>query len=679
MEIYHDLQEDISIKNEIEGNTSSQSLFHIYSEILQESGLVGEEEVIEINSMQCDILISGFSRDLERKRLNVFFTHYSFGAEPNKIYSKDLQKIFKNSIDLLLDYVKINIKDFDAGDPLIELAEDLHKRRSNYSRLTLWYLTNDSYSSRAEDILIQKYEELKVEFKIFDINAYSKLIQDQLKSDIQIETEIKAIRVIDNDSYTSYLFSLSGYELVKLYDDFGKTLLESNVRTFLSIKNKVNKGIYNTITSDIDRPFFFAYNNGITATATNVVFKDGVITFIKDLQIVNGGQTISTLYNAWNSNNSILNEIFVQVKLSVIHSGNSTSEFVNRISKYANFQTKVNESDFYGSSFYHRKMKNLSSSIRVAVSGSISTQKWFYERLRGEYQNDQMYKKEKDKKAFIKEFPKTNVFDKIAISKAYLSVEQHPYLVSKGAQLCFAEFAKRVSDLYENDSIEVNDYLFKKTVAQIILFRAVEKLVGQAEWYTKGYRPEIVTYTISIFNKIILENNLLINWSKIWETQSISLALEKELDIIGEKIQRILVNPPEFETNIGTYCKKIACWNRVKERNFTINLDQIQDDLESINKEKDKKFVANKTQKTYSGIEAQIEILKLSEIKVGKSDVPNELQTHFNSRYASGITDIDRRVLQSWALGRIAYPTEKQAIILIKLLQKAEKEGFRYE
>jgi hypothetical protein len=324
-------------------------------------------------------------------------------------------------------------------------------------------------------------------------------------------------------------------------------------------------------------------------------------------------------------------------------------------------------------------MKSLSTTIRAAVPGSISTQKWFYERLRGEYQNDQMYKKESEKRSFLKEYPKTNVFDKIAISKAYLSVEQHPHLVSKGAQLCFAEFAKRVSDLYEDDSKDVNDYLFKKSVSQIILFRTVEKLVGQADWYTKGYRAQTVTYTIAIFNKLITDENLLINWSKIWETQSISISLEKALDIIGNKVHKILINPPQFETNIGTYCKKASCWNRVKEHTFSIDIEQIQDDLETIGNEKDRKVEANKNQKVYSGIEAQIEILRLADLKVGKSDLPNELTAYFNSKYASGITDIERRVLQSWSQGRIAYPTEKQAVILIKLLQKAEKEGFRYE
>ncbi len=41
---------------------------------------------------------------------------------------------------------------------------------------------------------------------------------------------------------------------------------------------------------------FFAYNNGITATATHVETENGYITKIVDFQIVNGGQTTSAIY-----------------------------------------------------------------------------------------------------------------------------------------------------------------------------------------------------------------------------------------------------------------------------------------------------------------------------------------------------------------------------------------------
>ena len=55
----------------------------------------------------------------------------------------------------------------------------------------------------------------------------------------------------------------------------------------------MNKGI--KILFSINR-ICFAYNNGITATATHVETENGYITKIVDFQIVNGGQTTSAIY-----------------------------------------------------------------------------------------------------------------------------------------------------------------------------------------------------------------------------------------------------------------------------------------------------------------------------------------------------------------------------------------------
>ena len=69
----------------------------------------------------------------------------------------------------------------------------------------------------------------------------------------------------------------------------------------MQAKGKVNKGIRTTIESSPSR--FFAFNNGITATAEAVettVTKHGLaLTRIDDLQIVNGGQTSASIYDAY--------------------------------------------------------------------------------------------------------------------------------------------------------------------------------------------------------------------------------------------------------------------------------------------------------------------------------------------------------------------------------------------
>ena len=84
-----------------------------------------------------------------------------------------------------------------------------------------------------------------------------------------------------------------------LYLEYGSKLLEGNVRSFLSVRGKVNKSIQATIKNYPE--MFFAYNNGIAATATELdteMTSIGLcITRIKDLQIVNGGQTTASIAN----------------------------------------------------------------------------------------------------------------------------------------------------------------------------------------------------------------------------------------------------------------------------------------------------------------------------------------------------------------------------------------------
>ena len=88
--------------------------------------------------------------------------------------------------------------------------------------------------------------------------------------------------------------------MASIYETYGSRLLEGNVRSFLTVRGKVNKGIRNTI---LQRPdMFFAFNNGIACTASSVEVvkeRDGLrILKAADLQIVNGGQTTASLASA---------------------------------------------------------------------------------------------------------------------------------------------------------------------------------------------------------------------------------------------------------------------------------------------------------------------------------------------------------------------------------------------
>ena len=164
---------------------------------------------------------------------------------------------------------------------------------------------------------------------------------------------------LDTAKYHSYLCVIPGQVLAEMYKKYGARLLEANVRSFLQFRSNVNKGIKNTLANNPD--MFFAYNNGITATAEDFEINDNnEIVFLKNLQIVNGGQTTAalTITNSKNSEVSLHN-VFVQAKLSIVDTQTS-EEIVPDIARYANTQNKVSNSDFFSNHPFHRKMERKS-------------------------------------------------------------------------------------------------------------------------------------------------------------------------------------------------------------------------------------------------------------------------------------------------------------------------------
>ena len=226
--------------------------------------------------------------------------------------------------------------------------------------------------------------------------------------------------------------------LASIYDEFGSRLLEGNVRSFLSASGKVNKGIKETI---LKTPkYFFTYNNGIATTASEIkteMTENGLeIVAIKDLQIINGGQTTASLLNTKINyeKDTHLEDIFVAMKLTVITSDDS-AKMIENISRCANSQNKVSDADFFSNSPFHVRFEQLCKQYPApAINGNQYQTHWFYERARGSYKQEQMKltKAQRDKFALLN--PKNQVITKTDLAKFMNSYYQLPQEVSKGAQ-----------------------------------------------------------------------------------------------------------------------------------------------------------------------------------------------------------------------------------------------------
>ncbi|MDE5586880.1 MAG: AIPR family protein, partial [Bacilli bacterium] len=311
---------------------------------------------------------------------------------------------------------------------------------------------------------------------------------------------LSCVKATDNEEYSSYLAIISGEVLANLYLEYGSRLLEGNVRSFLSVKGKVNKGIRNTILNEPE--MFFAYNNGIAATATEIELvnnDNGIyIKRLKDLQIINGGQTTASIANAKIQDKVDLHDVYVPMKLSIVDN-EKAKEMIPIISRCANSQNKVDEADFFSNHPYHVRLEEYSRKIYApSVNGNQYQTIWFYERARGQYVQEQMKLSTAEKKKFQLKNPKNQLLKKVDVAKYINTYECGPYIVSRGAQANMRYFAERISKAWEKNNTIYNEYYFKKVIALAILFKSTEQLVTNQQWYKeiKAYRANIVTYSI---------------------------------------------------------------------------------------------------------------------------------------------------------------------------------------
>ena len=374
---------------------------------------------------------------------------------------------------------------------------------------------------------------------------------------------------IDSGIYPGYMCAMPGNLLANLYEKLDTELLEGNIRSFLSTKVEVNSGIRKTIVNEPQK--FFVYNNGISATASDVhtFEKDGQVYLsgIVDFQIVNGGQTTASLYNSRYKDKSDLSTIYVPMKLTVVKK-EKAKEVIPKIAEYANTQNKVNAADFFSNHEFCIKMERYSRTCRVEPqNGAQYDTFWFFERAKGQYTQAQIGKTSAQVREFKLRYPKTQLFTKTDLAKFRNSWAGMPDLVSKGAQTNFQKFAEEIKKEYAERPNEYNEKYYKETVAMGIVFHALESLVSSQEWYQQGYRAQIVTYSIALFSELFSKQypDYAIDFQKIWKRQAVPKQLLNEFIPIAKLVNDSINDPSRTIINVTQWCKRAECWKRMQE------------------------------------------------------------------------------------------------------------------
>lgn len=359
-----------------------------------------------------------------------------------------------------------------------------------------------------------------------------------------------------SDEYAAFVAIIPGEWLAALYDEFGSRLLERNVRSFLQFTGKVNRGIRDTIRSVPAR--FLAYNNGISATAADVTLADdGGIAGLLDFQIVNGGQTTASIHRMMRDGAGLA-EVSVQAKITVVD-GELVDELVPKISEYSNSQNKIQLADLASNSPFHIALENLSRETWTPVTAASQKQsKWFYERARGQYRDEEARAgTPARKREFRAIYPTKQKIAKVDLAVFENTWDQLPHEVNKGAQKNFTAFMSRRGDL-KSSAIPDAAY-FQRAVAKAILFRRTEALVSALN--LGGYRRPVVSYSIA---KLSHATSKRLNLYEIWEGQQVADPVVDALESLALLAWDVLTDKARPIANVTEWAKSPKCWDAVK-------------------------------------------------------------------------------------------------------------------
>lgn len=615
-----------------------------------------------------NLIVANFDgNDLERRMTNTVAMH-DFGQ---------MRLFLKTALTTNL-YKKI-----EMSTPCADLVDFLRMYAKKIRKYRFLIFTDADLSSAVKSIDIEDCDGIPVEGQIWDIDRLFRVCcSEQGRQIIEIDfTQYcdEGIPCLEASSaateqYSSYLGVIPGSVLADIYDRYGSKLLEGNVRSFLSTKVAVNKKIRATI---LNTPqMFFAFNNGISATAMDVEITNTdhgkFITFARDFQIINGGQTTASISNARYKDKANLAGIYVQMKLTAIDESTSeeADELIRNISRSSNSQNKVSDADFFASHPFHRRMEQISRVMFApATDGAQYETKWFYERARGQYLQEQMRLTPAKKKQFELQHPKNKVIKKTDLAKVQNTWRGFPHTVSKGAQTNFKAFAEFIDEQWIANEDQFNDRYFQTTAALLLMFQFLEKQIPKQSWYEGGYRANVIYYTIAQYRRLIKQQfpDSDLDLVLIWNKQRLPEQVETSLLALAELVFLKITDPHRKVINVTQWCKRLECWEGVKTIKLQLPAD-IENCLITNDEEKAAQRIAKKEQKVVNDINAQVEVVKYTAEQwkcLSEFCVMNHLVTP---------TDVAALAIACKIPAKL--PNTYQSKRLLAILEKAIEEGF---
>jgi hypothetical protein len=634
----------ISIEAESNSSFPEESFFNYVSDLLAEVGILDDVEYSPFKNTNKGIRIDGYSWNPLEKTVSAIIVDFTNEPEISKSLSNSQIRDLAKRASRFLENVcqEKFIESLEITDPGRFAASEIAALAGETIKYRIVILTDQILTSRIKKIKIESIREIETSTEIWDLERLKGLEASGAEYEEFSVDFMKlggGIRVLpaneSENGVSSYLGVMPGQLLSDIYHEFGQRLLESNVRTFLDFRAGTNRGMRKSLLTEPTR--FFAYNNGITVTATKIetYIENGqtYVSSLENMQVVNGGQTTAAIYfsprdkggikgteKTYNYADIDLSKVFVQMKLTVIEDKQVSDIVKSNIATFANSQNSIQQSDLVSNHPYHLSIETRSRKQLMPAGEMGISSKWYYERVRGQYSTQCRPLSAEQKRKFETEFPKRQVFTKTDMAKYENTWRMLPHIVKKGAQANLKLFGADVIKEFEKDESTFGPTYFNDLVSKAILFRSVDVAILGSEWYRgeKGLKAEMTTFSIALTRRLLLNKKLDINLSTIFANQKVSETLLSSIVSLAREIRQKITDASFTGgvTNASEFCKSEKGWNRIQLIHFDFNNLRKTDVLsteEAIEARVEKREL-NKVAKSISGLEY---VLSVSEKEWG--------------------------------------------------------------
>ena len=520
--------------------------------------------------------LNGWALSEESDQLDLFVCLYAGSDELSSVPDSETQQAAVRCLNLLARCVDGRLAhNLDSSDEAYPFAITVQECYGNLDQIRVYVLTDRQAKAKRF-----KPREIAGKTRMLEVMDIERLHRhwsegkprDEITMDL---TEVcggalPCVHVRSEGSGYDYaLTALPGEALRFIYERYGARLLEANVRSFLNVTGKVNRGIRDTLTNAPER--FMAYNNGIVIVADEAEFgsaSDGSpgLLWLKGLQIVNGGQTTASLYFTRKRSPEIdLRLVRVATKIILPRTKDALAEnaLVADISKYSNSQNSVRSSDLSANKPYQVELERLSTTVYCPDGVG----RWFYERAAGSYHV--MLMRDGTTPARLRilknSIPTSRRITKTDFAKFMNAWAEKPHLVSLGAQKNFDKFMEEITTrVPEADLPDAAAY--KLMIAKSIVFKRAQNLIRPL---FAAFQANILAYLIAVVANRIGSR---INLQRIWERQDISPEFCDQIRTWAPEVHQVLSDSANGRM-ISEWAKKEDCWQVVRSASYSAASD----------------------------------------------------------------------------------------------------------